>query len=126
MTFFTGPLSERSPNAKIDSLSESLPVSQTRKRLFVPDQENALKDSSSSPVLKAQGTDDVVLLATPHRRIIKAVRPDTTARDGNMTISNPTIPPSGTRYQPKSSQEPHAYDKDNSISSDEEENPNEK
>jgi hypothetical protein len=107
-------------------LSESLSVSQTRKRLFVPDQENALKDSSSSPVLKAQGTDDVVLLATPHRRIIKAVRPDTTARDGNMTISNPTIPPSGTRYQPKSSQEPHAYDKDNSISSDEEEDPNEK
>jgi len=126
---YTGPLSERSPNAKIDSLSESLPASQTRKRrLFVPDEENALKDSSSSPVLKAQGTHDVVpLLATPHRRIIKAVRPDTTARDGNMTISNPTIPSSGTHHQQMSSQEPHAYDEDNSISSDEEqEDPNEK
>jgi len=118
----TGPLSERSPNAKIDSLSESLPVSQTRKRLFVPDQENALKDSSSSPVLKAQGSthDVLVLLATPHRRsIIKAVRPDTTARDGIMRISNPTIPSSGTHHQPMRCQEPHAYD-------DEEEDPNEK
>jgi len=120
----TGPLSERNLNDKIDYLSLNPPVSKTHKRLFLSDHENALKDSSSSPVLKAQGTTHDV--ATLHRCIIKAVRPDTPACDGNMTISNPTIPSSGTHHQPMGSQEPPAYDEDDSISSDEEKDPNEK